>query len=97
MATQLAKTEQQIVEALFWRRGWDSNRCRLLKTKNFREFGFRTIRAIRTKALVETRIEHAELAVDAGIPSQNLELGAGRGFDSCLGHNKNQQLAAIAQ
>ena len=42
------------------RRGWDSNHCRLLKTKNLTEFSFLTIRQIRTKALIETRIEHAE-------------------------------------
>jgi hypothetical protein len=34
-----------------WRRGWDSHYCRVLKTKNLREFRFRTIRQIRTKAL----------------------------------------------
>src|SRR5688572_18979643 len=44
---------------LLWRRGWDSNHCWLLKTKNLTEFCFRTIRQIRTKTLVETRIEHA--------------------------------------
>lgn len=27
-----------------WRRGWDSHYCRLLKTKNLRDSGFRTIR-----------------------------------------------------
>lgn len=43
-----------------WRRGWDSDYCRLLKTSNLREFPFRTIREIRTKARVETRIEHAK-------------------------------------
>jgi len=32
----------------------------LLRTKNLTDFGFRTICSIRTKALVETRIEHAE-------------------------------------
>jgi hypothetical protein len=31
-----------------------------LKTKNLRHFRFRTIRQIRTKARVETHIEHAE-------------------------------------
>jgi hypothetical protein len=41
-----------------WRRGWDSDHCWLLKTKNLTELGFRTIREIRTKALIETRIEH---------------------------------------
>jgi hypothetical protein len=44
-----------------WRRGWDSHHCRLLKTKNLRDSRFLTIRWIRTKALVETRVEHAEL------------------------------------
>jgi hypothetical protein len=33
----------------------------LLKTKNFTEFSFLTIRQIRTKTVVETRIEHAAL------------------------------------
>jgi hypothetical protein len=33
-----------------WRRGWDSHHCRVLKTKDLREFRFRTIRQIRTKA-----------------------------------------------
>jgi len=41
-------------------RGWDSHHCRVLKTKNLQGFTFRTIRRIRTKALVEARIEHAE-------------------------------------
>ena len=44
---------------LEWRRGWDSHHCRLLKTKNLRDSDFLTILKIRTKALVETRIEHA--------------------------------------
>ena len=43
-----------------WRRGWDSNQRWLLKTKNLQAFGFLTIRSIRTKAVVETRIEHAD-------------------------------------
>ena len=43
-----------------WRRGWDSNPCGLLKTKNLTVSGFLTIRQIRTKAWVETRIEHAD-------------------------------------
>ena len=38
---------------------WDSNQCRVLKTKNLTEFSFLTIRWIRTKAVIETRIEHA--------------------------------------
>ena len=33
----------------------------MLKTKNLTDFRFRTIRQIRTKAVVETRIEHAEV------------------------------------
>ena len=33
----------------------------MLQTKNLRDSHFLTIRQIRTKALVETRIEHAEL------------------------------------
>jgi hypothetical protein len=33
----------------------------VLKTKNLRGFGFLTIRSIRTKAPVETRIEHADI------------------------------------
>jgi hypothetical protein len=44
-----------------WRRGWNSHHCCLLKTKNLADFRFVTIRQIRTKTLVETRIEHAEL------------------------------------
>jgi len=37
----------------------DSNHCQLLKRKNLRDSDFLPIRQIRTKALVETRIEHA--------------------------------------
>lgn len=40
---------------------WDSNHCWLLKTKNLWDSCFRTIRHIRTRTEVETRIEHAEL------------------------------------
>jgi hypothetical protein len=40
------------------RRGWDSNHCWVLKRKNLTAFTFLTIRQIRAKALVETRIEH---------------------------------------
>src|SRR5438093_4640100 len=46
-----------------WRRGWDSNQRWLLKTKNLTGFTFRTIRQIRRKACVETRIEHVALTV----------------------------------
>jgi hypothetical protein len=42
-----------------WRRGWDSNHRCLLKTNNLTGFDFLTIRRIRTKTEVETRIEHA--------------------------------------
>ena len=44
-----------------WWRAWDSYHYRLLKTKNLRHSRFLTIRQIRTKALVGTRIEHGEL------------------------------------
>ena len=44
-----------------FRRGWDSHHCWVLKTKNLQDCGFLTIRQIRTKALVETRIEHADV------------------------------------
>src|SRR5207249_10209573 len=47
-----------------WLRGWESNPCRLLKTKNFTDLGFLTNRLIRSKGGVETRIEHA--ACDEG-------------------------------
>ena len=50
-----------------WRRGWDSHHCRVLQTKNLRDLRFLTIRQIRTKALVETRIEHAEHALQDGV------------------------------
>jgi hypothetical protein len=43
-----------------WRRGWDSHHCWMLKAKNLTGFHFRVIRQIRTKAAVETRIEHAD-------------------------------------
>jgi len=43
-----------------WRRGWDSHHCRLLQTKNLTDSCFLTIRLIRTKAPVETRVEHVE-------------------------------------
>jgi hypothetical protein len=33
----------------------------MLKTKNLRDIHFLTIRETRTKALVETRIEHAKI------------------------------------
>ena len=42
----------------------DSNPCWLLKTKNLAHSRFRTIR---TKALVETRIEHASPIAPAGV------------------------------
>jgi hypothetical protein len=38
----------------------------LLKTKNLPDFGFLTIRSIRTNARVETRIEHVEYAAHLG-------------------------------
>ena len=44
-----------------WGRGWDSDHCRSLKAKNLTGFAFLTSRQIRTKAPVETRIEHADL------------------------------------
>ena len=43
-----------------WRRGWDSHPCRVVKTKNLTDFAFLTIRQIRSKTEVETRIEHAD-------------------------------------
>jgi hypothetical protein len=43
----------------------DSNYRWLLKTKNLAHFSFRTIRQIRSKALIETRIEHADSSVHA--------------------------------
>jgi hypothetical protein len=46
--------------ASYWRRGWDSNQCWVLKTKNLRHFRFLSSRPIRQKAQVETRIEHVE-------------------------------------
>jgi hypothetical protein len=49
------------LEELGWRRGWDSHHCWLLQTQSLTDSRFLTIRSIRTKALVETRIEHAEL------------------------------------
>ena len=42
-----------------WLRGWDSDCVRSLKTKNLMDYWFLTIRSIRTKTPVETRIEHA--------------------------------------
>src|SRR5262245_15885071 len=50
-----------------WRRGWDSHHCWLLKTKNLSHVRFRQIRQIRSKAKVETRIEHAENRVSTGM------------------------------
>jgi hypothetical protein len=48
----------------------DSNRFHPLKTKNLTDSLFCTIRSIRTKALVETGIEHAEcLPTDEIVPS----------------------------
>lgn len=38
----------------------DLHHCRVLKRKNLQGFSFLTIRRIRTKALMEARIEHAE-------------------------------------
>ena len=52
------------------RRGWDSKHCPLLKTKNLTDYRFLTIRQIRTKAWVETRIEHAA-AIYVGIWHNN--------------------------
>lgn len=44
-----------------WRRGWDSECFPVLKAKNLAETSILHIRQIRTKAEIETRIEHAEL------------------------------------
>jgi hypothetical protein len=55
------------------RRGWDSNLCWLLKTKNLTDSLIRTILSIRTNAVVETRIEHADWSL----------IGYRSGFDSC--------------
>ena len=52
------KFERNLAKTV-WRRGWDSHHRRLLKTKNLTDSDFLTILKIRTKALVETRIEHA--------------------------------------
>ena len=57
-----------------WRRGWDSHHCCVLRTKNLTYFSFLTIRQIRTKALVETRIEHADLAPGPEDSMQRLAL-----------------------
>ena len=42
-----------------WRRGWDSNCFRVLIAKNLADLLFLQFRQIRTKAEIETRIEHA--------------------------------------
>jgi hypothetical protein len=55
-------------------------------TKNLQEFTFRTTRQIRTKAVVEARIEHAEsrgafsgsLPGDPGLPHGRLRIHSSR-------------------
>ena len=59
----LLNPDALFTELKWWRRGWDSDHCWLLKTKNLTEFRFFTIRQIRTKALVETRLEHVALGL----------------------------------
>ena len=62
-----------------WRRGWDSNHCWLLKTKNLTDSLFLTIRQISTNDLSETRIEHAEMGAAAShrAPSHAGSIGSG--------------------
>jgi hypothetical protein len=54
-----------------WRRGWDSHHCCVLKTKNLTVVSFLTIRQIRSKAQLETHIEHVENRVLTGLRSES--------------------------
>jgi hypothetical protein len=62
---------------VIWRRGWDSNQCWILKTKNLTDFGFLTIRRIRTKAL-EIRADPRNQPTAANRHEDGREIGAGR-------------------
>ena len=52
-----------------------ANHCWLLKTKDLRDFSSLTIRQIRTKASIETRIEHADMGATASLAAVDLYVG----------------------
>ena len=66
-----------------WRRGWDSKLVGVLKAKNFEPFRDLTIRQIRLKAGVGTRIEHAGSQQDAA-PTGGSQLRRNRRFEIIL-------------